>query len=131
MPVLQSGGEGDGRCYMIKCIALYRRPDRPEEFDEAYFASHLPLVLKTPGLLRVEVARAGQLLIPGFLAENEPHLIAEMYFESEDAMNRAFGSPEWQAGGANLSEIGAAELISLFTAEVLQSGAVVDGVAER
>lgn len=114
---------------MIKYIALYRRPDDVESFDEAYFASHLPLVERTPGLLRAEVAKVSRVLVPGFLGQHELHIVAEMYFESADTMREAFGSPEWRAAGANLTEIGGVELVAMFTAEVVTE--VVTGVGRR
>jgi len=104
---------------MIKYIALYRKPADAEAFDEAYFTSHLPLVERTPGLVRAEVAKVSRVFAPGFLGEHEPHIVAEMYFESADAMKSAFHSPEWQAAGANLSEIGGVELVAMFAAEVV------------
>jgi uncharacterized protein (TIGR02118 family) len=104
---------------MIKYIALYRKPADVEAFDEAYFTSHLPLVERTPGLVRAEVAKVSRVFVPGFLGEHEPHVVAEMYFESAAAMKEAFGSPEWQAAGANLTEIGGLELVAMFAAEVV------------
>ncbi|GAA1334506.1 EthD family reductase [Saccharothrix algeriensis] len=104
---------------MIKYIALYRKPENAEEFDEAYFSSHLPLVAQTPGLLRAEVAKVERVFVPGFLGEHEPHLVAEMYFESAAAMKAAFASPQWQAAGANLSGIGGLDLVAMFAAEVV------------
>ena len=107
---------------MIKYIALYEKPSDPEAFDQKYFDSHLPLVAKTPGLVRAEVAKVQRVFVPGFLGETEPYLVAEMYFESKDAMRTAFGSPEWTAAGANLNEIGGMQLVAMFSAEVLASG---------
>lgn len=104
---------------MHKYIALYRRPADPQDFEEKYFASHLPIVSRTPGLLRAEVARVARVFVPGFLGEHEPYLVAELYFESADAARAAYKSPEWQASGANLTEIGGMELVAMFTADVL------------
>ncbi|MBB5807483.1 uncharacterized protein (TIGR02118 family) [Saccharothrix ecbatanensis] len=104
---------------MVKYVALYRKPADVEAFDEAYFTSHLPLVEQTPGLLRAEVAKVTRVFVPGFFGEHELHMTAEMYFESTQAMKDAFGSPEWQAAGANLSEIGGMELVAMFAAEVV------------
>jgi uncharacterized protein (TIGR02118 family) len=104
---------------MLKYIALYQKPADPESFDEKYFSSHLPLVDRTPGMLRAEVARVSRVFVPGFLGDTEPYLIAEMYFESADAAKAAFASPEWQAAGANLAEIGGLPLVAMFTADVL------------
>lgn len=104
---------------MIKYVALYRRPADPEAFDEAYFAQHLPLIEQVPGLLRAEVSRVRRVFVPAFLGDTDLYLVADMYFESADAMKAAFGSPEWQAAGANLTEIGGMELVAMFSAEVL------------
>lgn len=104
---------------MIKYVALYRKPADPEGFDQKYFDSHKPLIDKVPGLLRQEIAKVARTFVPGFLGENEPYLIAELYFESKDAMKAAFQTPEWQASGANLTEIGGMELVTMFSAEVL------------
>lgn len=104
---------------MLKYIALYRKPDDPAAFEERYFGSHTPLVMKTPGLVRAEVARVSRVFVPGFLGESEPYLIAELYFESAASAKAAFKSPEWQASGANLMEIGGMDLVAMFTADLL------------
>ncbi|MGQ0840687.1 EthD family reductase [Actinokineospora sp.] len=106
---------------MIKYIALYRRPADADEFDEKYFGSHLPLAVRTPGLVRQEIARVQRTFVPGFLGDSEPYLIAELYFESAAAMKEAFKSPEWQASGANLTEIGGMDLVAMFSAEVVEN----------
>ena len=105
---------------MIKYIALYKPPADAEAFDQAYFESHKPLIDKVPGLIRQEIARVQRVFVPGMLGEAQPYLIAELYFESKDAMKAAFASPEWQASGANLTEIGGMELVSMFSAEVVE-----------
>ncbi|HEU5475733.1 MAG TPA: EthD family reductase [Actinophytocola sp.] len=105
---------------MIKYIALYRRPADPEGFDKKYFESHKPLIDKVPGLVRQEIAKVARTFVPGFLGEAEPYLIAELYFESKEAMKAGFASPEWQVAGANLTEIGGMELVAMFSAEVVE-----------
>ncbi len=105
---------------MIKYIALYQPPADAEAFDKAYFESHKPLIDKVPGLIRQEIARVQRVFVPGMLGEAQPYLVAELYFESKDAMKAAFASPEWQASGANLTEIGGMELVSMFSAEVVE-----------
>lgn len=104
---------------MYKFIALYQKPADPEAFRVRYMESHLPLVMRTPGVLRGEVSTVNQALVPGFLGDTELCLMAEFYFESEGAAKAAFVSPEWQAAGANLSEIGGVPLVAMFTAEVV------------
>ncbi|WP_229686884.1 EthD family reductase [Longimycelium tulufanense] len=75
---------------------------------------------KTPGLLRCEVAKVGRVFVPGFLGDTEPYLLAEMYFESKDAMKAAFATDEWTSSGANLKEIGGMELVAMFSAEIVE-----------
>jgi uncharacterized protein (TIGR02118 family) len=106
--------------HMIKYLALYKQPADPEAFDKAYFESHKPLIDKVPGLIRQEIAKVARVFVPGMLGDAQPYLIAELYFESKDAMKTAFASPEWQASGANLTEIGGMELVSMFSAEVVE-----------
>nr|BFF01266.1 hypothetical protein GCM10020241_29410 [Streptoalloteichus tenebrarius] len=71
---------------MIKYVALYRKPADAAGFDERYFGEHMPLVTRTPGLVRCEVAKVARVFVPGFLGDTEPYLMAELYFESKDAM---------------------------------------------
>ncbi|RDI31072.1 EthD family reductase [Lentzea flaviverrucosa] len=104
---------------MIKYIALYKKPADPEGFDQRYFESHLPIVNSVPGLVRAEVAKVQQVFLAGFLGDNEPHLIAEMYFESEESFKAVLQSAEWATSGANLAEIGGMELVAMFSAEVV------------
>ena len=105
---------------MIKYVALYKQPADPEAFEKAYFEQHKPLIDNVPGLVRQEVARVTRTFVPNFLEGSEPYLIAELYFESKDAMKAAFATPEWQASGANLTEIGGMELVAMFSAEVVE-----------
>lgn len=105
---------------MIKYIALYKQPADPEAFETAYFEQHKPLIDKVPGLVRQEIGKVTRTFVPGFLEGNDPFLMAELYFESKDAMKAAFASPEWQASGANLMEIGGMELVAMFSAEVVE-----------
>ncbi|HEX2130048.1 MAG TPA: EthD family reductase [Actinophytocola sp.] len=105
---------------MIKYVALYQAPADPEAFDKAYFESHKPLIDAVPGLVRQEIAKVTRTLVPGFLGETQPYLVAELYFESKDAMKAAFASPEWQVAGANLTEIGGMDLVAMFSAEVVE-----------
>lgn len=100
---------------MIKYVALYRTPDDAAAFDEHYFGTHVPLANATPGLVRAEIAR----VLKTVTGEPALHVMAELYFESYDAMKAAFKTPEWAASGANLAEWGGLELVSMYIAEVV------------
>jgi uncharacterized protein (TIGR02118 family) len=100
---------------MIKYVALYRTPEDPAAFDEHYFGTHVPIANETPGLVRSEIAR----VLRTVTGEPALHVMAELYFESYDALKAAFKTEQWAASGANLAEWGGLELVSMYVAEVV------------
>jgi uncharacterized protein (TIGR02118 family) len=98
---------------MVKLIALYRKPSDIGSFDRHYFDVHLPLLKKTPGLRKLEVTR----ITGAPIGDSKFHLMAEMYYDSADAMNAANASPEGRAAGRDLMGF-AAEVVTLFFGEV-------------
>jgi len=98
---------------MIKLIALYKMPDDKAAFDKHYDEVHTPLVKKMPGLKKLEVAR----ITGAPIGEPKHHLIAEMYFDNQDALNAALASPEGKATARDLMSFAAA-IVTLFFAEV-------------
>src|ERR1044072_5054444 len=106
--------------HMIKYIALYKPPADPEAFDKAYFESHKPLIDKVPGLVRQEITKVQRVFVPGMLGETQPYLAAALYFASKAAMEARVASRAWPASGANVTEIGWMELVSMSSAEVVE-----------
>lgn len=100
---------------MVKLIALYRKPQNVEEFDKHYDDIHTPLVKKMPGLHKLEITR----ITGAPIGETKYHLMAEMYFDSLDAMNAANASPEGKATARDLMSF-AADVVTLFYGEVKQ-----------
>ena len=101
---------------MIKLIALYRKPDSDEAleaFNQHYNDIHMPLVLKTPGLLKTEVSSISGL--PGM--ENKYHLMAEMYYNDMDSFNAGMASPEGRSAGKDLMGF-AKQYVEMFIGEV-------------
>ena len=103
---------------MVKYVALYRLPDDTSSFDENYFGSHVPIVNATPGLRRTEIAKVRRMVV----GEPAYYLMAELYFDDYDAMRAAFKTDPWQESGANLQSWGGMELVTMFTAEVVDDG---------
>ena len=97
----------------VSYFALYRAPDDPAEFERHYFGSHVPIVEGIPGLLENRVHRVQRQL----LGEPAYHLLAELVFESDEAMQQAFRSEQWAAAGADLRSWGGIELAAGFTAQ--------------
>ena len=98
---------------MVNLIALYRKPADVESFDKHYFDIHAPLVRKMPGLRKLEVTKINGAPI----GETPYHLVAEMHFDSVDAMNAANASPEGKAVVKDLMSF-AASVITLFFGEI-------------
>jgi uncharacterized protein (TIGR02118 family) len=98
---------------MVKLIALYRKPNDVELFDKHYYDVHLPLVKKTPGLRKVEITK----ITGAPIGESKYHLMAELYYDSIDAMNAANGSPEGRAAAKDLMSF-AADVVTLFYGEI-------------
>ena len=97
----------------VSYFALYRTPEDPAVFDENYLGTHVPLVEKTPGLVASRVHRVTR----QFVGEPGYYLLAELVFESPEAMKAGFKSPEWKASGENLASWGGMDLVTMFSAE--------------
>jgi len=92
---------------MARLIAMYKRPADAAAFDRYYFAKHVPLAKKFPGLKAYDVSH-GPIVTPDGLAPY--HLIATLTFDSVDAIHAALSSAQGQAivaDLANFAEAGA------------------------
>ena len=98
---------------MVKLIALYKTPDNKEEFDKHYSEVHTPLVKKMPGLRKLEVAT----ITGAPIGEPKHYRIAEMYFDTLDALNASMASPEGKASARDLMSF-AGNLVTMFYAEM-------------
>ncbi|MBP1647422.1 MAG: ethyl tert-butyl ether degradation protein EthD [Bacteroidetes bacterium] len=98
---------------MVKLVALYKKPSEIEEFDKHYDAVHLPLVRKYPGLRKLEVTR----ITGAPIGETKFHVMAEMYFDSREEMDKALVSQEGKAIARDLLSF-AAPLVTVFIGEV-------------
>jgi uncharacterized protein (TIGR02118 family) len=93
----------------LKLIALYKQPENPDVFNNAYFNSHLPLLKKVPGLEKTEVTPITRTI----MGENF-FLMAVMHFADEDARRQAMRSPEMAAAGDNLNTFAEGLVTLLF-----------------
>ncbi|UVE93830.1 EthD family reductase [Dietzia sp. B32] len=79
-----------------KVVGLWSQPEASDvdAFEEHYTSTHVPLAAAVPGLRKITVVRADGGLngaVPAF------HRLAEMHFDSPDALATSMRSPEWQA----------------------------------
>src|SRR5215813_2211524 len=85
-----------------KIVALYTRPGDSDAFDRHYFATHMPLVNRVPGLQRVETAR---FVAAADAGEQTYYRITELYFADPGAAEAAFGTDEGKAAAADYQNI--------------------------
>jgi len=85
---------------MAKVFAMYKRPLDTGAFDRYYYATHVPIAKKIPGLRHYEVTSGPVALLAGGVSPY--HLIAILTFDSLAAIQAALASPEGQATAADL-----------------------------
>lgn len=84
---------------MATLLVLYHVPANRTAFDAYYAETHAPLAKQIPGLRSYSIS-AGPLGSP---AGTPPyHLVAELTFDSMDAMQVGLASPQGQAAVADL-----------------------------
>ncbi|SFU04985.1 conserved hypothetical protein [Geodermatophilus amargosae] len=76
-----------------RLVVSYGQPDDPAAFDAYYRDTHTPLAVQMPGLVRLTTGRP-QSMDPSHPA---PYLVAQLDFDSEQAMGAAFASDEGKA----------------------------------
>jgi uncharacterized protein (TIGR02118 family) len=99
---------------MVKATALYGHPEKPDAFDEHYARTHVPLVEKMPNLQRFEAAKV---VATPDSSELPYYLIAELYFEDLEQLQRGFASDEGQAVAADFQNF-ATGGVTLFFSEI-------------
>jgi uncharacterized protein (TIGR02118 family) len=82
-----------------RLIVSYGQPQDPAAFDTYYRDVHTPLALRQPGVLRLTVGHPTS-LDP---SQTVPYVVAELDFESEQAMKDTLASPEGRAAGQDIA----------------------------
>jgi uncharacterized protein (TIGR02118 family) len=98
---------------MVKLVALYKKPADVEGFERHYREIHTPLTKKMPGLTRLEVSHFTG--APG--GEARFYMMAELYFETSDAMMAALVSPEGKAAAKDVMGF-AGDILHMMFADV-------------
>jgi uncharacterized protein (TIGR02118 family) len=98
---------------MVKLIALYRTPADVASFNKHFFDIHVPLTKKIPGLRKMEITK----VTGAPMGEAKYFLMAEMYYDTMDAMNAGNASPEGKAAARDIMSF-AADVGVFFFGEV-------------
>src|SRR5438270_10494026 len=79
-------------------LVLYGTPNNPADFERYYHAVHVPLAKKVPGLREYSVSNGPVQALAG----TAPHLVADLRFDSVEAVHAALASPEGQTAAGDL-----------------------------
>ena len=82
-----------------RLVVSYGQPDDPAAFDAYYRDTHIPLATKLPALVRYTLGHP-QPLDP---SQPAPYLVAELDFESAEAMAAGMGSEAGRAAGVDVA----------------------------
>jgi len=96
---------------VVKVVVLYGHPTDSAAFEEHYANTHRALVAKIPGLQLFEASR-----VAGSADGGDPpyYRIAELSFESQEALQAALSSPEGQATVADVPNFASGGATILF-----------------
>ena len=103
-----------------RLVVQYGQPTDPVEFDRHYRGVHLGLAQAIPGLQRFSIGHATS-LDPSAPA---PYLVAELDFESAEAMGAGMSSGAGRAAGADVGTFatGGATMASYDVQDVSPAG---------
>jgi uncharacterized protein (TIGR02118 family) len=82
-----------------RLVVSYGQPEDPAAFDAHYRETHAPLALAQPGLVRFTFGHARS-MDP---SQDSPYLVAELDFDSEEAMGESMSSVEGRAAGRDIA----------------------------
>jgi uncharacterized protein (TIGR02118 family) len=102
---------------MAQLVVMYKTPKDAAAFDNYYFATHVPIAKKIPGVRKYEVSQ-GPVGTPA--GPSGFHLIAMLHFDNLAAIQAGFASAEGQAAAADVQKFatGGVEMILFDTREV-------------
>ena len=103
------------RIAMAKVYAMYKTPADPAAFDRYYYATHVPIAKKIPGLRHYEVTSGAVTMLDGRRVAVSPHRDADVRLAWRPSRPRS-RSPEGQATAADLGNF-ATGGVDLFLAD--------------
>jgi uncharacterized protein (TIGR02118 family) len=102
---------------MARLVVMYKNPQDIAAFDKHYFAKHVPLAKKIPGVRKYEVSQ-GSVVSP--MGGASYHLVAILQFDNVAAIQNAFASAEGQAAVADVQSFatGGVDILMFDSREV-------------
>jgi uncharacterized protein (TIGR02118 family) len=84
---------------MAQLLIIYNQPDDPAAFNDYYFGTHVPIFAQAPGIRSVTFSQGPITTLAG---TSNMYLVAEVTFDSMEALQTALGSEPGQAAIADL-----------------------------
>lgn len=86
---------------MVKVVVLFYQAEEPKTLENYFYNHYLPMVLKIPGIVKVEITRFYSDLKKVFLKKTDSmpvySILAELYFEDIHSFEEGFKTPEGEA----------------------------------
>ena len=98
---------------MVKFVALFKKPADVGAFETHYNEIHAPMARKIPGLKKLEVSH----MTGSPAGEPKFYMMAELYFDDQDAMFAGLNSDEGKAAAKDVMGF-AGDLIHMMFAKV-------------
>ncbi len=96
---------------MIKATVLYGHPTDAEAFEKYYKETHIPLVLKTAGIVKTEYIK----FLPNPDGSAPAHYrMAALYFNTPEEMQQVMASDDGKAMAADLANFATGGVTILF-----------------
>ena len=108
---------------MVRLIALFNTPEDPAAFDAHYRDVHTPIVRRYPGLRELRLSKlsgAGGLPTPFYL-------MAEMVFDSREALDEAIASEAGRQSGRDLRNFAMGGMQLFVAVDAPEDGSPVGG----
>lgn len=96
---------------MAKMTVVYQTPKDKAFFEQHYFEVHVPLARQLPGLLRYEISDGTLFSTTGHA---DVYRVANLYFESMEAMMSAFASDTGKACAADRKILAADDEVQIY-----------------
>jgi len=99
----------------LKITVLYSQPQNSQEFDNYYYAKHMPMVYAVKQIKKVEIARPG----PGPSGSPPPYyLVTELWFENPEVFKSVAATPEWKAIAADVANFAPTDTVTILVSAV-------------
>ncbi|WDF65934.1 EthD family reductase [Flavobacterium sp. KACC 22763] len=100
---------------MAKMTVIYKTPKDISSFEKHYYEVHIPLAKKLPGLIKYEVSNGA---VRSTTGHSDVYLMANLYFDSFEAMMESFKSDIGQQCAADRRILASDDEVQIYVYDV-------------